>query len=373
MSRHEYERRLVEHLHTTRRWENEPVPMDVTIADLDSDEVHAALENAISLGRLESPKHRDIKSILQGFELVHEGKLLNAAVALFGDGQRLHVLYPQMEIRLARFGGVNRLADFIDNRQYWGHAFDLLRRGETFFRDHVHIAGRVEEGRMRRQDRPAYPPRATREAIANAICHRDYAIHGGALSVAMYDDRLEVASPGGFHFGMEPAKLALPHESKPWNPIIANVFYRAGIIERWGIGTLNMVDWCREFDCPPPEWKEQADCVYVVFRPAARFEKVGKTAKAGAQPESSTSPVPEQYQSLSTRLISLLKDGPLPVSELSRRLGQKRVSGHLKNTLGQMLSAGTVEFTVPDKPNSRLQRYRLTEKGRRTDDAKQAE
>jgi len=362
MPRHEHERRLVERLHATRRWENEPVPREVTVADLDAEEIHSALENAVGLGRLESPQNRDTKSILRGFELMHEGRLLNAAVVLFGDTQRLHVLYPQLELRLARFGGADRLADFIDNRQYWGHAFDLLRRGETFLRDHVRIAGRVEEGKMRREDRPAYPPRATREAIANAICHRDYAIHGGAISIAMYDDRLEVASPGGFHFGMEPAKLAVPHESKPWNPIIANVFYRAGIIERWGIGTLNMVSWCREFACPAPEWKEQANSVYAVFKPAASFG--GRKAGAKAQPESGTSAVPVQYESLSTRIRALLKKGPLSVSELSRRLGQKRVSGHLKNTLSRMVSASTVEFTIPDKPNSRLQRYRLTEKER---------
>lgn len=167
---------------------------------------------------------------------------------------------------------MNHLADFIDNRQYWGHAFDLLRRGESFLLDHVPIAGRIVEGRIRREDRPAYPPRATREALANAICLRDYTIPGGAIAVAMYDDHLEIVSPGGFHFGIEPAKLAVPHESKPWNPIIANVFYRAGVIERWGMGTLKILDWCQKFDCPKPDWKEQADSVYVTFKPAAWFE-----------------------------------------------------------------------------------------------------
>jgi len=130
------------------------------------------------------------------------------------------------------------LSDFSDNRQYWGNAFDLLRRAENFLLDHVPIAGRVVPGKMQREDRPLYPPLATREALANALCHRDYTVAGSSVSLAIYNDRLEIVSPGGLHFGLKPEALLKPHESKPWNPIIAGVFYRAGIIEKWGTGTL---------------------------------------------------------------------------------------------------------------------------------------
>lgn len=78
MPRHDYERRLMERLHATTRWENQPVPEGVTIADLDAEEIHTTLRNATDLGRLTAPKSRDIKSILRGLELIHDGKLLNA-------------------------------------------------------------------------------------------------------------------------------------------------------------------------------------------------------------------------------------------------------------------------------------------------------
>ena len=242
MPRDEYERRLVVRLHATRRWENEPVAEGVSIDDLDAEEIQITLDNAIRLGRLETTGRRDIESILRGLELIHNGKLLNAAVALYGKAKHLKIFYPQFEIRMARFRGKNRLSDFADNRQYWGHAFALLRRAESFLMDHVPIAGRVVPGKMIREDQPWYPPRATREALANALCHRDYIIPGGAVALAMYDDHLEITNPGALQFGITPEKLAKPHESKPWNPIIANVFYRAGIIERWGAGTLNIID-----------------------------------------------------------------------------------------------------------------------------------
>ena len=185
MPRSEYDRRLMEKFHATRRWENEQVEEGVTVRDLDAEEIRITLDNAIRLGRLEPTGRRDIESILLGLELIREGRLLNAAVALYGKSDQLKSLYPQMGIRLGRFRGKDRLADFVDNRQYWGHAFSLLRRAESFLMDHVPIAGRVIPGKMVREDQPGYPPRATREALGNALCHRDYIIPGGAVAVAM--------------------------------------------------------------------------------------------------------------------------------------------------------------------------------------------
>jgi ATP-dependent DNA helicase RecG len=72
-----------------------------------------------------------------------------------------------------------------------------------------------------------------------------------------------------------------------------------------------------------------------------------------------------QYQSLEARILMLLEDGELPVSIISRGLGQSRVSGQLKVVLKRLLSNSLIAFTIPDKPNSRLQKYRLTEAGRR--------
>lgn len=130
------------------------------------------------------------------------------------------------------------------------------------------LFGFSDKGKMIREDQPWYPPRATREAIANALCHRDYCIPGGAVAVAMYDDHLEITNPGGLHFGITPEKLTGPHESRPWNPILANVFYRAGIIERWGTGTLNIIDWCADNGNPQPEWSERAGSLVVTFKSA---------------------------------------------------------------------------------------------------------
>ena len=88
-------------------------------------------------------------------------------------------------------------------------------------------------------------------------------------------------------------------------------------------------------------------------------------ARPESQPESSTSPVPVQYQSLEDRILVILSKGESPIAIISQKLGQKRVSGQLKVVLKKMLTENHIEYTIPDKPNSRLQKYRLTEKGRK--------
>jgi len=358
MPRDEYERRLIERLRRARRWENEPVVEGVTVADLDEAEIQLTVDNALRAGRLEPPRSRELETVLRGLGLIVDGRLLNAAVVLYGKGSRLEAAYPQCTIRLARFRGRDRLADFSDNRQYWGHAFELLRRAETFLRDHVPIAGRVVPGQLVREDYPAYPPRAIREALANAFCHRDYAIPGGAVAVAMYDGRLEIANPGALHFGLTIEGLLKPHESKPWNPIIAGVFYRTGLIERWGTGTLNILDWCRENGNPTPAWSQEAGSVLVKFHPIPVPKTQGAESRAESGAES-------RAESLPQKVLGLLADGPLSTSQIAAHLGQQgKVTGALNRTLRRLLSDGLIDRTIPQQPKSRLQRYLLTDKGR---------
>ena len=86
------------------------------------------------------------------------------------------------------------------------------------------------------------------------------------MGVAVYDDRLEVTSSGTLHFGLTPEKLFAPHESLPWNPLIARTFYRRGIIEEWGRGTLKMAELATSAGLPPPEIEDAGGCVTVCFR-----------------------------------------------------------------------------------------------------------
>lgn len=264
MSRDEAERVLLERLHAETRWENQPAA-GWTVADLDPEEIRRTLEEGIRVGRVEDPGTREPEEVLRGLGLIRDGALLRAAAVLFGCGERLPIEYPQCLLRVARFRGTDK-TEFLDNRQFRGHAFDLLIQAQRFLLDHVPVAGRIVPERFERIDEPLYPPLAVREALANAICHRDYTIGGGSIGVAIYDDRLEVSSSGTLHFGLTPAALFEPHESLPWNPLIANVFYRRGMIETWGRGTLKMAEQTVAAGLPRPEIEEIPGAVVVRFR-----------------------------------------------------------------------------------------------------------
>jgi ATP-dependent DNA helicase RecG len=156
MPREEYEKRVLDKFHAHRRWENECAPDWVTIKDLDEEEIQTTLQHSIRLGRMQKPSHTDSESILRGLGLFDGDRLINAGIILYGKSERLFSTYPQMSIRLARFRGSNRLTGFMDNREYWGNAFSLLRRGELFLLDHIPISGQVVPGKMIRDDYPLY-------------------------------------------------------------------------------------------------------------------------------------------------------------------------------------------------------------------------
>lgn len=133
---------------------------------------------------------------------------------------------------------------------------------------HLPVSGRIEPGVFERVDSPLFPPVALREALVNAFVHRDYSIPGGAVSVAIYDDRLEIWSDGRLPFGLTTAELAKEHLSRPRNPLIAEVFFRRGLVERWGRGTQKIIELCVLAGHPSPQFLEQAGAVGVRFLPS---------------------------------------------------------------------------------------------------------
>ena len=135
--------------------------------------------------------------------LMRDGVPLRAAAVLFGSARQLESEMPQCLLRVARSRGADR-SEFLDNRQSFGNAFALLASSERFLTATIPIASRFEPGRVQRIDEPPYPPLAVREAVANALCHRDYAMGGGSVRLAVYDDRLEVTSTGPLHFDLTP-------------------------------------------------------------------------------------------------------------------------------------------------------------------------
>ncbi len=328
LSRDEYNRILLERLHAETRWENQPAT-DWSVTDLDQEEIRRTLEEGIRVGRVEDPGTRDPAAILHGLGLMKRGTLLRGAVVLFGRGELLPAEFPQCLLRVARFKGTDK-TEFLDNRQFRGHAFDLLVQAQRFLLDHVPVAGRIVPDRLERVDEPLYPPLAVREAFANAICHRDYSIGGGSIGVALYDDRLEVTSSGALHFGLTPTALFEPHESLPWNPLIASVFYRRGIIETWGRGTLKMAELAEGAGLPRPEIEEIAVAVVVRFRRSRQI-----------LPSLAEHDLNDRQQAL---LVALSAAPSMSMSQLLQRLGNQYPERTVQQDLASLRQVGRVEL-----------------------------
>lgn len=369
-----YEALLLEHAHGRSRWENAPAT-GVTLKQLDREEILRTVRLGIEAGRLPESTGSNIGDILDRLRLREKGELLNAAVILFGKESLPG--YPQRQLRLARFKGTDK-SEFLDNRQPRGHAFALLDEAMTFLHRHLPISGRFETGRLERIDELLFPTAALREALVNALCHRDYSLPGGAVNVAVYDDRAEIWSDGTLPFGLRPEDLKREHTSHPRNPFVTDVFYRRGLIEQWGRGTNRIVEMTVQAGNPEPEFEEIAGSVVVRFRPKAgtvnpKFteppsaETTPGRAQVKAHDEAQVEAHDEAHEPMpevERKLLAACAEAPKSAPELLQYLGYRGRTGNFKKALSRLLSRGLLEMTLPARPRSRFQKYRLTEEGR---------
>ncbi len=166
MTQEHYEALLRERAHNRRRWENREAE-ELTIKDIDREEAQRIVEPARSTGRLVGPVGRSLPELLDRLGVRRKGKLLRAAVVLFG--KTFLPDYPQCELRMARFRGVDKI-EFLDQRHLRGSAFKLLEEAELFCQRHFPLLGRIELGRLQRVDRPLIPPDAMRKILVNGRC-----------------------------------------------------------------------------------------------------------------------------------------------------------------------------------------------------------
>ncbi len=261
MPQQNYQKLLLERNHQQQRWET-AIAHGLKFQDLNSDEILKTVRIGAEVGRLPEYRGDSIDSILERLGLAKGGNVLNAAVVLFGS--RFLPEYPQCQLRMARFKGDSK-SEFIDQQQLTGNAFQLLDEAMLFLRRHLPVAGKIVPGVLERKDEPLFPLTALREALVNAFCHRSYQEPGGAVSIAIFDDRLEIWNDGQLPFGLKPEDLKKDHVSQPRNPLIANVFYCRGLIEKWGRGTQKIVDLCIKAGHAEPIFFEQANSFVIRF------------------------------------------------------------------------------------------------------------
>lgn len=177
---------------------------------------------------------------LVSFGLATEQGYLTNAGALIADESPIRY----SRIFCTRWNGLNKSGgtfDALDDAEYEGSVLSLIDNGEAFIKRNTKMMWRKTSNS--REEMPEYVERSYHEALVNAIAHRDYLINGSEVHVDMYDDRLEIYSPGGMPDGsniQERDPVTVPSTRR--NPVLADVFNRLGYMERKGSGFAKILD-----------------------------------------------------------------------------------------------------------------------------------
>jgi ATP-dependent DNA helicase RecG len=211
----------------------------------------------------------------------------------------------------------------------------------------------------RNTQRVSLRERIFREVVANLLIHREY-LNPFPAKLVIQRDRVTTENSNNPH-GMG---LLRPDDfaPSPKNPAIARVFREMQWAEELGSGVRNLFKYARAFGGQDPILSEASIFRVTVMLP--NMAHVPGGALTAAQPESGAESRAESgAESQERRVLAALIGGPLGKSELAIQLGLQTVTGALNRSVRRLLESGLIEYSLPDKPNSRLQQYRLTPAG----------
>ncbi len=180
-------------------------------------------------------------------------------------GKDIPKYLPTSFTKCAVFEGLDKTGKMLDHLDIKTDIFSQIDQAENFVLRNIRKEAEVNNETGRRESRYEIPYRAIREAIANAIAHRDYRI-SSTVDVALFDDRIEIWSPGDLPHGMTIEQIYQPHKSILRNSTVAELLYLVRYIERWGTGFQNMKDWMLEYGLPEPEIRIREQTVIITLR-----------------------------------------------------------------------------------------------------------
>lgn len=341
-----------------RTWDGAPLP-GVTPDDLSPAAFKRFRQLALRSRRLDEESLADSNAgLLDRLKLAEGAYLKRAAVLLFHPDPSRHFTGAFVKIGYFEHDAHIRYHDLIE-----GDLFTQARQAQdVLLLKYLKASVRYEregEGLLRVERYPV-PREALREALLNALIHRDYA-STAPVQIRVYDDKLILWNPATLPPGWTEQTLLQPHISLPHNPDVANAFFRAGEIEAWGRGIERIFAACRAEHVPEPALKLHSGGLWLEFPYAPAYLRMVKQGSSEA-----TEQVTEQVNTLLARI-----DGEMTRQALQDALDLAHREHFRSSYLLPALAAGLIEMTLPDKPNSRLQKYRLTVAGRRILQAQQ--
>ena len=192
---------------------------------------------------------------------------------------------------------------------------------------------------------------------------------GEHVQFMVYADRVEVWNPGELPPGLTPELLREPHGPIPRNPLLAEPLFRVKLVEKAGTGTTDMIADCRVAGLSEPDfWQCGPHFVATLWRSNAKGRVAGSESGSESRTESGSESWRERSEwrpewgaeSVHGRVMQALFTGALARSQIAAAIGHKSVSRALRQALADLIRVRLVVYTMPERPNSRLQRYRMT-------------
>ena len=225
----------------------------------------------------------------------------------------------------------------------------LLNEAMDFFRKHLNMHGKIVG--LVRDEYLEVPAEALREAILNALCHRQYERYNLTIGIAIYDDRIEIENPGILPPQITPKNISMPHISYPYNPLIANVLYSATYIENWGSGIKRILDACLKRGVAAPTWTIHGGFVVVTFmRPAkdvTQSDTQGDTQN-GTQETTGKSTLKSTLKGTKKKIVEIMaNDSTVTIPQIAEqlKLHPRGIDKHIK----QLQEQGFVRRIGGDK------------------------
>ncbi|HPJ01099.1 MAG TPA: ATP-binding protein, partial [Enterococcus sp.] len=214
--------------------------------DIDISAIEAFKKGATASKRLPFiAGEENIEQILDNLLLLEDGNLKRSAILLFG--KHPCKFFINAFVKIGRFGQTDddlRFQEVIE-----GNAFQLADKTLEVL-DRKFFVSPISYKGLQRVESWEYPYEAIREVILNAIVHRDYM--GAPIQISVYDDKLIVWNEGSLPEDLTFEDLKKKHSSRPHNPILASAFFKGGLIEAWGRGTIKIINECKKAGLPEP-------------------------------------------------------------------------------------------------------------------------
>lgn len=241
-----------------KTWDDVIEP-NATFDDIDNKAIASFKKEANKSMRLAiADSDNDLLELFLNLRLLEDGKLKRAALLLFGKDPRK--FYISAFIKIGRFGRSD--SDLLSQETIEGNVFEIADLTMEIL-DKKYFKSFISYNGLHRIETPEYPYSAVREILLNAVVHRQYT--GTAIQISIYDDKLMVWNYGTLPQSIQLNDLKHKHASHPRNPILADVFFKAGLIEAWGRGTLKVIEECKAANLPEPLIEELSGGICVTI------------------------------------------------------------------------------------------------------------